>query len=130
VVTALIEDESTIQRIKEIVEFASKPENFWNPQKCNWIPGERPEFVFYSGTMRAVFTISFLEGKKYRHLSVSNKTNLPNPIAVWQLCKSFGFTYDERCADMDGLVCVPDATWEFMQSPIENCVIVLQPIKD
>lgn len=57
------------------------------------LPGDRPEYVWTSGSYRVVFTITLHRGC-YRHLSISmpGKDAAPNPIVVAEIANLFGFT--------------------------------------
>jgi len=112
-------------RASEIAEFASRPENHYRIGESDWVPGDRPEFVLRSGTLRAVFSHSVEgSGMTWRHLSVSNVTKLPNPVSVWTLARLFGFTGGELGPDGETVVgAAPD--WVTFQNE-EKAIAVIQ----
>jgi len=135
-----LQDENTIKRIEEIKEFAQK--NIYDTEESTWIPGDRPEFVLTSGTIRAVFTLTKHENELFRHLSISNKTNLPSPHVVLEICSLFGFTHSIGFDSKKGFIPLPQGTPDpscgqkslskisIDVSKVENCIIVTQKIED
>jgi len=116
------------RRAQEIVAFAERSENWYRPGETTWIPGNRPEFVLTSLTIRAVFT--WTQGKPgdvRRHMSVSTMgRNYPTPPIVWTLAHFFGFQGVE--ANEEGIVMKPAPTWAFFPDPDEHCIVVQEKI--
>jgi len=82
------------QRAKEIVAYASQPENIYHPDPKAKVPGDCPEHVAQFGSFRIVFSWTKVRLGVYRHLSVSvgDPTRLPNPVMVEEVSRLFGFT--------------------------------------
>jgi hypothetical protein len=117
-------------RIDEIVAFASRPENLYRPGKVDWVPGNRPEFVFHSGTIRAVFSFTrHPHGHTIRHLTISTSSSkdYPAPQMVWTIAKMFGFFGAE--ADKNGIVTQPAKTWAVGMDEFEHCIVVQQKLE-
>jgi hypothetical protein len=89
----LILGRSEIERIKEIISYSEKEENWYLPGRTP-IPGDKKEHVFISGTYRAVFSYMAFRGAVYRQLSVSyaNPSTLPSLGIMGQLAIDFGFS--------------------------------------
>lgn len=97
----LIGDEQ-IRQIQSVVEFASRPENRYVPGVTS-TPGLLPQLTMYLPIgYRCVFSFTQVDAGLYRHLSVSVDAacKLPNPHAVAELAKRFGFT-GERDKDWE-----------------------------
>jgi len=79
----------------EIVAFASQPKNYYVPGPQVQPPGDNPGYVAHFGDFRCVFSWTKLEGKVFRHLSISipsaNGTSFPNPALAYELALLFGF---------------------------------------
>jgi hypothetical protein len=86
-----------LKRVKELVEFASLPENHFVPL-VSPTPGDNPAYCVMLGTVRAVFTLTISNGALYRHLSLSipqgqdGPCRFPNLVISEELARHFGFT--------------------------------------
>ena len=115
---------------KEIAKFASQPENWYRIGITKRTPGDCPEFVLESGTVRTVFTWTVVpDGTIFRHLSVSTigKDKYPNPIIVWTLAHWFGLT--DAKEDKAGIVQTPGPDWSANCNAGEETAVVSQVVK-
>ncbi len=111
-------------RAREIVKFASQPENWYRVGETKVVPGDRSEYVLRSGTVRAVFTWTYVPKADvlFRHMTVStNGGRAPHPAIVWTLAHMFGFT---GATLVQGVVETPAATWVADVDPKEKCIVV------
>lgn len=119
--------ESSWKRAEELRIFAERPENWYYIGETPWIPGDRDEFVFESGTIRAVFTWTKVgTGQVFRHMSVSNATNYPQPFVVWTLAHWFGFKGAEP--DDQGIVQKPGLTWRIGKEDGVRAIVVQEEV--
>lgn len=102
---ALIIDDEFKSRISQVREFASRPENIYKPGLTGIRPpGDNPNYVVESGTIRIVFSLTSFENvpdrppdfegpEIYRHVSISanNYTSPPNPVLVREILDLLGF---------------------------------------
>jgi hypothetical protein len=110
---------------KQLVEFASKPENFYRPPS-DVVPGERLEYTCHIDSYRCVFTITEIGGARYRHLSISIRgPNLPAPVAAFTLAGWFGFT---GAVLEGGISAMPGTDWHVDINEEDNCIILAQEI--
>ena len=88
--------------VGELVAFASQRENWFDPRKDKWVPGDRPEYTIQLESYRCCFTYDVQkDGNIYRHVSVSVSGNAwPNEIAVFTICTMFGFTGGKTQGDV------------------------------
>lgn len=116
-------------RAKKIAAFASRPENWYRLGETTEIPGDRPEFVLMSGTIRAVFTWTRTpEDEVFRHMSIGILgSNLPNPTIVWTVAHMFGFT---GAKIEEGLVHEPAQNWMVGLDLQDRCIVVQEKILD
>lgn len=118
--------------VKEVREYAEKPENWYRVHPGAKIPGDDRNFVVYAGTMRAVFTWTVAPltwrpgpGAVIRHLTISATRNLyPRPEVCWTFAHYFGFTgaMDER----HGLFMQANPDWFFNVDKDERCSVIQQ----
>ncbi len=114
-------------RAQEVAALAEKPENWYIVGESTWVPGDRPEYVLLSGSIRAVFSwTKFPSGDLRRHMSVSVRgPHYPNPIVVWSLAHYFGFTG----VAMDELgVGRTHGNWAVAVDEKEHCIVVQEEI--
>ena len=118
------------QQVFTIVAYAADPLHWYRPDKSNWSPGDRPEYVLVSGDTKAVFTWTETQGEVLRHLSVSvrNPDKYPNPVVVWTLAHKFGFLGAQP--NEEGFVLDPSNTWKIGTNEQQRCVVVVQPVPD
>lgn len=93
--TLLIIDDQSRALIKELVEFAAKPENHYIPGPNATIPGDDSRFVVQLESYRCVFTHTrAADNSIHRHLSISIQApgRYPLPMAVETIAHLFGFT--------------------------------------
>lgn len=116
------------RRAQEIVNFAEKPENWYRLGVAPWVPGDRKEFVLSdAGSIRAVFSWTWIsDSAMIRHLSVSARSGLPQPIIVWTLAHLFGFKGAKL--DEHGFVHDPSETWVFDRDEKEGCIVVQEAL--
>lgn len=116
-------------KVDVVVEFASRPENVFDIAKAEFIPGDRPEYTVDVDTYRCVFTISCIDGLRFRHLSMSvrgERGALPNRLAAFTIATWFGFTG----ATMEKDVAVkPGPYWSYssVEHPM-HCVVFAEPL--
>jgi len=131
--TIFVEDDTTRERIDEIRAYAENPLHWYLPSLPATIPGARSEYILEVGTIRAVFSLTKVPTHSsggfelFRHLTVSNRIGLPSPLVVWRLCVLFGFDHEEGS---DVYPEFPDERWIFGENPQEQCIAVLQRLRD
>jgi len=113
---ALIIDDEFKSRISQLREFASRPENLYKPGPGAACPGDNPNFVVKSGTIRIVFSLTSFEDTDrpptftgediYRHVSISanNQRSAPHPILVREILNLLGFVGSLEHCDYLNLV--------------------------
>lgn len=106
----LIIDDTVKSRIREQVAFAEIPENWYRPDRNPQPPGDDPAFMLMIEVgFRAVYTHTVLNGKHYRHLSVSVEgTKMPAPEGAFTIATLYGFTGGE---DVQGVTVKPGLDW-------------------
>ena len=88
-------------------------------------PGDDPNFVVHLDTYRCVFTFSHVEGKVYRHLTISiPRTKFyPNAVAAFHIAELFGFTgYDKSQPSK------PPEGWMMDVKRDENYLMLVQEV--
>ena len=92
---ALIIDAAFEAKVREIRDFACRPENVYHPGPEALAPEDNPNHVVSSENLRMVFSLTWDEESQstYRHLSVSVTSHeaLPNPAVVEEVMQHFGF---------------------------------------
>lgn len=121
----LLIDTATVLAAGELVKFASRRENWYRPRMMTWVPGDRPEYVLHFGTYRCVFTITEMDGKLFRHLSVSvpAKGMMPNPMATATIADVFGFSGATRTQDV---VTGIGPKWSVHINKKDNCIVLVE----
>lgn len=111
-------------------EYAEAPDHWYRPGPDAVPPGDIPEHVFNSGTVRAVFSWTLIKEKTYRHLSVSTGApgRYPLPVVVFTLADMFGFTGGTRTED--GVVKTPAQGWGMQADQQYECIVVVQEVPD
>lgn len=120
---ALVIGESAKKKAARLVEFASRPENIYNPGPDARVPGDDPHYVLnINFGFRCVFTHTRgPEGGLYRHLSVSvNGPSFPDGFCVLAIAELFGFT-SEGDTEHRRAVSINDR---------DHCVVVVQQIEE
>lgn len=115
-----------IAQIAGAVAHAHQPAHWWDPFSDVPAPGNDVRHAVHIDDIRCVYSVSLLDGKPWRHLSVSRRNGeLPTvPIAL-AIAYAFGFTgWDPNRPDL-----IPDA-WVVAPSLAENAGVVLQPYED
>lgn len=83
---------------RAVVDFARRPENHFRPLEPGATsPGDKAEHCLLLGPFRdfrCVFSFTELEGKLWRHLSISVPTSLPNSVMCAEIAKLFEFEGD------------------------------------
>jgi len=97
-------------RAKELSDFASRSENWYRWPEVDWIPGDRPEYIMMAGTLRVVFSWTATRDGVFRHMTISNITNYPQPFAVWTMAHMLGFT--GATPNAEGLVEGHPESWQ------------------
>ena len=113
----------------ELVSFASKRENWFDPRIHKWTPGDRSEYTIAFNTYRCCFTYTVGKNESvHRMLSISVPgKDYPNIIAVWTIAEMMGFTGGKKVNDTmmdratDWVVYIEQAT---------HAVVVAQQIHD
>jgi hypothetical protein len=114
----LVINDEVREAARQLVEFASKPENVYHPGPGATVPGDNPNFVLQLGDYRCVFTIT--DNKRlWKHLSVSvpAKDYLPNPAAFEEIAHLFGITGSLDEWARRGII-APHAR--------DNCLVIVQ----
>lgn len=121
----LLIDAATVIAAGELVKFASRKENWYRPRVVTWVPGDRPEYVLHFGTYRSVFTITEMDGKLFRHLSVSvpAKGKMPNPMSVATIADIFGFS---GAARTNGVITGINPKWSIHVSEKDSCIVLIE----
>jgi hypothetical protein len=123
---------TTRQEMQDLVDFASRPENWYKVGTSNWFPGERPEFARNLDTFRVVFSMTEIPDEGlYRHVSVSippgTRHPLPNPVAVFTIAKMCGFTGGKEPSE--GVITEPASDWMISTArEPDPCIIVAQKV--
>lgn len=111
------------ERVAKVLEFASKPENFYLPHGGSpKPPGDIPAHVVQLGDFRCVFSLTKVAQEKlFRHLSVSVPSNeraprLPNPMMVAEVARLFGFQG-------------PEQSWHIGPHMYDGCIVVIQEVE-
>lgn len=128
-------DDETKGRIAAVVDFATRPENYYYVGVSSFVPGNCEGYVAHLNNYRCVFSISIIAeipgqtDEKYRHLSISvpDPKLLANPVVVFTLARMFGFTYDKP-APKSGVVNEPASTWSIGIQDKEHTVVVVESI--
>lgn len=117
-------------RVKDLVSFASKPENWYVPGDGKWAgkcPGDDPFYCVKLNDFRCVFTHTNYSGKLIRHLSVSvSGTSYPGAPAVFTIATLFGFTGAKMMSD---IAVYPGRNWGINVNEQDRCVIVTQDME-
>ncbi len=92
---ALIIDGAVRARVAEVLDHAKT--HHYHPNEDDTVPGDDDHFVAQLDTFRVVFSFTHLNGRVFRHLSISVPNGmLPHPIAAFMIAGLFGFTgWDE-----------------------------------
>ncbi len=91
-ITALELGADARRQLNRLASFAIQPENFYRPGPDAAPPGDDDRFVVTSGTHRIVFSVTVMNEKSYRHLSVSIfPGDMPNPASVFTIAHLLGF---------------------------------------
>ncbi len=113
--------------VNELVAFASKKENWYDPSKHNWSPGDREEYRIILTTYRTVFTFTKMPNKPvFRHLSISVPSGkLPHELAAYTIAEMFGFTggKEER-----GIIVAPGKDWQIAIDERYPCITMAQSV--
>lgn len=122
----LLLDDVTKSRVGVVREFAERPENVYYPAPNKIAPGEDLNFVAQLDTYRCVFTITAMEDRRFRHLSISVPSkDFPNPISVFTIANLFGFTGGK----VDNEIAVaPGSDWQIAIDKDQHCIVVLQEV--
>jgi hypothetical protein len=88
--------------VQELVAFASAKENWFDPAKHKWVPGNRPEYRVQLTMYNVVFTWTVGDGKVHRHMSISKLVGpgLPDPMFAMTIATWCGFTGGEVADDV------------------------------
>lgn len=111
---------------RRITEYAATQHHWYRVKNGlnidGWTPGDRPEHILTSGTIRAVFsyTLATTTQTLYRHLSVTNVNGYPQPMVVYTLAHMFGFTGVEP--DETDVVMKPAKDWKVQ---IDGKIVIL-----
>jgi hypothetical protein len=122
---ALVIDETAMVEVTRVLGFANKRENYFVPGNTPFVPGDRDEYVAMLGTYRCVFTVTLMNDRMYRHLSISIPEKLPNPIAAFTIARMFGFTGGS--VD-DEVVTEPSEEWQIGLDEKRVVVVLAQEI--
>ena len=111
----------------ELVSFASKRENWFDPRVHKWIPGDRPEYTIAFNTYRCCFTYTVGKGEiVFRMVSVSVPgTSYPNPLAVWSIAEMLGFTGGVKVHDT---IMEPSKEWIVYAEEAVQAIVVAQKL--
>lgn len=100
---ALVMDDFAKAAVKRVVDFATLPENWYQPGVSSFVPGDDSRFVAHlKHGFRCAFTITqFPDGLVLRHLSISvDSEKYPHIAAAFSIAEMFGFTgWDGRTID-------------------------------
>lgn len=115
---ALVIDDTAKAEVARVIAYAM--DHPYIPHQSP-VPGDNPNFVAKLDTYRAVFTFTRIEGKIYRHLTISipRPQMFPNPIAAFHIAELFGFT-GYKGADR------PGTDWMIDVKHDENAVMIAQ----
>ncbi len=123
--SALVLDKEAEAKVKAVVDFATKKEN-WYVLGSSPVPGDRTEYCCQLHSYRCVFTLTLINSKPHRHLSISTKSNLPHPIVSFTIAKMFGFT---GAKEQNGAAIAPGKDWILGPHGKDRCVVLVQPVE-
>lgn len=125
---ALIMNDEVKQKIKTQVEWAERPENWYHPERDQEPPGDNPAYVLMLEMgFRVVYTHTAMQGRNYRHLSVSVEgTKYPNEIAAYTLATLFGFTGGHQVQDATAQA---GKDWQMNVDNETRCIVFAQEIE-
>ena len=132
----LVIDEEIRSRVAKVVDYAWREENHYELYRSNFIPGECKPFVTHLNSYRCVFTISIINGMRFRHLSISvpGRGKVAHPVVVFTIAMLFGFTHHDIDADAfaagNDFPTTPGDKWMVGQNEAENTIVVAEPISD
>lgn len=114
----LVIDDEAKAKVAQVVEYANQPGKIYNPfDPAHVIPSTDENHVVFLNTFRCVFSITKADSEVYRHLSISVPgEDYPNPHAVFEICKLFGFT---------GNSLFP-TTWTLKVNKDEHCIVIVE----
>lgn len=121
---ALIIDEEARRKVAKVVEYARRPEHWYDPAASvnPPIPGDDGNMQVHLDTFRCVFSFTLIRGKLWRHLSVSIPgTKYPKVFATLTIAELFGFT------GWDGKSEIPPHSFAITLNMNEHCVVLAQP---
>lgn len=123
----ILEKDENKKKIQQLVDYASKPENYYYPDTEGTVPGDISEHVANLSGIRCVFSLTVLNNVAYRHLSLSGpeKGELPNATVSFTIATWFGFTG----ARVDNDVSVAPGRWQMGSSEDHLALIFAQDIK-
>jgi Fe-S-cluster containining protein len=128
--SALVIDEQAKAQVKEVLDFASKREN-WRTFGEGAPPGERPGYVTQLTRFRCVYSVTIMNGLPFRHFSLSVPQNLPHPIVTFTIAKMFGFTGgEEQGTGEDATVVGPGPDWQMGPHQDERAIVIVQRLPE
>jgi hypothetical protein len=118
----LIIDDQIKAEIRRVVDYAARPENYYEPGISPQPPGDDARHVVLIPVgFRCVFSITKGGQQLFRHLSISvDSLKYPNEVAVWAIADLFGFT------GWNGFDEAHPIDWMFYVNKDEHCVVVGQ----
>lgn len=125
---ALVIDDLAKAEVKRVKDFSLKPENHYIADKTGFSfqrpPGDDPRHVAQLNTYRCVFSITEIDGKNWKHLSISipnSGKTYANPIAAFSIAELFGFSgWDGHTTNS-----LPE-DWAIKINQEEHCVVLAQ----
>ncbi len=121
-------DRDLLERIKDIVAFASKPENIFDPRNGINVPGNVAGHILERGDLHAVFSVTIVHGRFYRYLTVCSTDQTPCELVAWTLARLFGFRGAKT--NEEGIVTCPSKSWAVDVEESLNMVLILEQLFD
>lgn len=124
----LLLDDNLRAEIMRVVEFASKPANFYTVDRSSFVPGDIAGYRIELVGHKIVYSITVMPKGKifYRHMSISVQPpngKYPNQIAVYTIAHWMGFT---GAVVADEVATGPGEDWMMIPDYKEECIVVAQ----
>jgi hypothetical protein len=122
----LLIDDAAKAEVKRVRDHAEALANLYRPGITQKVPGDDPSFCAHlHHGFRCVFTITEMQGIRYRHLTISvTGEKYPNPIAAYTIAELFGFEgWDGRSEE-------PPPHWQGGVNQREHCVVLAEALSD
>jgi hypothetical protein len=126
---ALILTPAVRQQCRDLATWAERPDNWYRPDRDAEPPGDNPAYVLMlEHGFRAVYTCTAVDGKRFRHLSVSVEgTKYPNEVAAFTIAGMFGFTGGAVTGEA---TTAPGPDWQIVVDKPTRSIVFVQEVPD